>query len=198
MYNIPRSNLFVKNDLRQLQEFVKLPFIIVRTFGPRALTLSALAALPEVRHKGSTFRGIETLDDTPGIAELAGLPLRTVKRHLQELESEGAIDNAGRHHKRTATRIINPDILAAYESCEFAPLPRLALCDKLAWSEKTMLAYCCYKSFRFAGESAPAFINVAKVERELGLTRKSVGQALHNLASLGMIFKQGEFVELLI
>jgi DNA-binding MarR family transcriptional regulator len=192
MYNIPRCNLFVKHDLRQLQEFVKLPFIIVRTFGPRALTLSALATLPEVRDKGCTFRRIES------IAEFAGLPVRTVKRHLQELEQDGAIDNAGRHHKRTATRIINPDILAAYESCEFAPLPRLALCDKLAWSEKTMLAYCCYKSFRFAGESAPAFINVAKVERELGLTRKSVGQALHKLASLGLIFKQGEFVELLL
>jgi hypothetical protein len=87
MYTLTLPKLFVKHDLRkpfnygqgfaEFDGFIKMPLIMVRTFGPRALTLSALASLPEVRDKGSTFRRIV------GIAELAGLPLRTVKRHLQ-------------------------------------------------------------------------------------------------------------------
>jgi DNA-binding MarR family transcriptional regulator len=185
--------LLVKHDLLQLHNFgqgfaefegfIKMPLIIVRTFGPRALTLSALASLPEVRDKGSTFRRIES------IAEFAGLPLRTVKRHLQELEHTGAIDNAGRHHRRTVTRVVDSSIRKAYTEASFLPLPRMVLCLGLGFAETAVLSYCCHKAGRFAGAKAPPLetFSQAKAANELGINRRHVCQAIDRLSARGLL-----------
>lgn len=174
--------------------FLRLPSILVRTFGPRCQTLAAMFSLPEVREKGRTFRGIE------GIAKAAGLPLRTVKRHLQQLERDAALENAGRQRRRTATRIVNPAIRGAFSLDRFVPLPRLALSLDLSWSEAALLAYCCYKSMRFAGASLPATAEISHTNTadELGLTRLSVRRAFARLTKLGLVRLAGSRVELRI
>lgn len=193
MNNIATYDEIVKYDLRhtynfgqgfvEFEGFIKMPLIIVRTFGPRALTLSALATSPEVRDKGSTFRRIES------IAELAGLPLRTVKRHLQELEHAGAIENAGRHHRRTVTRVVDSSIREAYREAPFLPLPRMVVCLGLGFAETAVLAYCCFKAGRFAGAKAPPLetFSQAKAATELGINRRHVIEALDRLSARGLL-----------
>jgi len=159
MNSLPQPKLFVNNDLRQRYGFgfgfadfygyLMLPSIVVKQFGPRTMTLSALCSLPEVRQKGTTFRQIT------GIAGEAGLPVRTVKHHLDWLQKQQAVGNAGRHHRRTATRLIDPQIREAFKPglVDCYPLPRFVLESGLTWNERLVLAFYCFKSYRFSDRS---------------------------------------------
>jgi len=120
-------------------EWLKLPLAAIEDVGPATQTLGAILRIT----KKETFVAAE------GIAEKAGLPLATVRKHLVTLDDHGWIKNAGRGHtragrpRRTCTINVTAKTLAAKE---YLVLPWWACCrgiiavGRLSWSTKVVLA----------------------------------------------------------
>lgn len=118
----------------QCFEWIKLPCECMKECGPAAQTFGAVLR----NTRSESFRKTEKFADT------AGLPLRTVKRHLTTLEEFGWLENQGRQRmpsgrpRRTATRRITTK--AKDRASEFGVLPEwwTAIQPELTWSERAV------------------------------------------------------------
>lgn len=100
--------------------------------GPAAQTLAAMRRLA---HKdGKTFASKRV------IADVACLPVRTVKRHLRELDAANWIENVGRKGRRTPTYLVRADMINQTNAKKYAILPRWAAKMLPKWSERAVFA----------------------------------------------------------
>lgn len=104
-------------DLRDICGYFKLPFGAMQQIGHRARTLGAVLTFTN-RKSRSTFASVQT------IARVAGLPVRTVERHLRLLTYFGWLIKEAPNGRRTATYTITDDAWKLQITNKFAPLPR--------------------------------------------------------------------------
>jgi len=90
---------------------------------------------------------------------------------------------------KTETRRLAPYPFTQFPNALYALLPRLSGSEtKLLW---VILRY----TFGFQAHDQPAAISLSKFERETGLTRETVSNALNSLLSRGIIERRGEGTE---
>ena len=121
------------------EEWLKLPFAVMRDVGPAAQTLGGL-----LKHTNK-----ETFVTAKDIASKARLPLSTVRKHLVTLDEHGWIENAGRERTRTGRARRTCTIKITQKTRDmmepYACLPWWACCNiskvgRLPWSSKAVLS----------------------------------------------------------
>ena len=121
------------------EEWLKLPFAVMREVGPAAQTLGGL-----LKHTNK-----ETFVTAKDIAGKARLPLSTVRKHLVILHKHGWIENAGRERTRTGRARRTCTIKITQKTRDmmepYACLPWWACCNiskvgRLPWSSKAVLS----------------------------------------------------------
>jgi len=188
-------------------KWLKIPMAAMREKGIEgaAQTLGGFLALTTKQ----TFSSVER------IAEWAGLPVTTVRKHLKKLVSAGWLTNIGRGHdhrgrpRRTCTYRITKKTLDSLS--DYGVLPRWADVYKMSWPAKCVLCVvmrrlmgakaaverndgmACMDAGDVAGSlpdmggNARFRFSLSRLERETGRSRASLAKAKRELANLKII-----------
>lgn len=126
------------------EEWIKLPFAVMRECGPAAQTLGGLLKLTDK----------ETFSSVKKIAETSRLPVKTCRNHLNTLHERKWIQNLKRQRTRTgrARRTCTIKLWRTDETSTdgYGVLPWWACCNptkkrKLNWSERVVLSWVMYR-----------------------------------------------------
>ncbi|HWA99291.1 MAG TPA: hypothetical protein VG713_12400 [Pirellulales bacterium] len=174
-----------------LGDFLMFPIIAMRTAAWRVQTLAALYRLAKDKPGFKAFPRVEL------IAAIACLSMRTVHRHLDELERDGWIRRYGRENRRTCTFQLTKKTVEAFQGMKFKVLPRFLACEITSPASRLVLACVIGQQVLvnsieeksgFALESiGREAVSTEDIVRDTGLTRRAVEHARRDLVRRKLI-----------
>lgn len=167
---------FTAADARR-SGFIPVPLAALREYGQASQTLGALLSI--FRQDGkTTFRRQDILTKS------AGVPLRTLQRHLATLEAAGLIKRTKRQsdHQSDVLSLGRPE--SELLESGFLPLPRYTC--TLPFSERIVYAWIIYRAeISPAGDTCTD--SFAAIAKGVGITRRAVINAIGKLAASGFV-----------
>jgi DNA-binding MarR family transcriptional regulator len=158
--------------------FLAVPVRAVRECGSCSQTLAGLLAVLRLDGGKTTYRNREQL------AKSAGLPVRTWTRHAAELRRLGLIEQTHHPNQTTQTRItIDP---AEWFKDGFLAFPKWLLNERMPWAWRVVYCWCLYRC-ELAPDGSWCEDSLSAMARALGLTRRSVINAIRGLVGRGLI-----------
>lgn len=176
----PQSENFTASTARS-GGFLAVPLKAIRDHGQAAQALAGiLAALRQDGKK--TFR------NQAALAKNALLPERTFRRHLSELERVGLVESARAVNVTNVTRVTadEADLMAD----GFLAIPRWTA-ERLNWSERIVYAWIVYRA-ELSLDQSTCEDSCGKVAKSLGITKRSVHNALAGLVAKQLIERSAD------
>jgi len=160
--------------------FLALPLKAIRDLGQSAQSLSGILAV--LRQDGRT-----TARHQKHLAAAALVPLRTFQRHLSDLEAANLVKVTREPNQTAITAAVIDEADVMSEG--FLPLPRYA--EKLPWSERLVYAVLIYRAeLSIGGDTVED--SAARIGRMVGITRRSVTNAINGLVCRGWIARSAD------
>lgn len=176
-----QSRKFTSQDARA-QGFLAIPLKAIRECGQSSQALAGILAA--LRSDGKrTFRNQESL------ARAALLPQRTFQRHLDFLERAGVVRVTREPNKTNTTELSHDD--AHWMAEGFLPMPRGL--DGLTWSERVVYSWVIFRA-ELSLDQATCEDSVSRMQKALGISRRSVFNALTGLQAKGLIDRDSDLL----
>ncbi len=177
------------------QDHLQLPRAACREIGPAAQTLGAIMRLCDIGGRNTTFASVGT------IADIAMLPIGTVRRHILQCVAAGWLDTKGRQllpgskYLRRRTNTLSLTAKTINQRKPYGILPRW-ICRVLAkWSARALYAAVVARHVlietveqnRCGAAYNREEMSLNNIERETGLTDKSITEAKLTLERIGHV-----------
>jgi len=178
-YSADDSKPHLAHQLRHATGFLALPISAIRQHGQAAQTLAGLLSL--LRMDGRT-----TFRRQADVAKASGVPVRTLRRHLEQLVASGLVTSKGRQGRRTNTyglSGVEADIMAD----GFLPLPRFMLGQP--WTSCVVYSWILYRAELSPGGDVVED-SLPRIAKSVGITRQSVYNALETLSKAGLVDRE--------
>jgi DNA-binding MarR family transcriptional regulator len=174
------STSFSSSDARS-GGFLAVPLKAIRECGSCSQSLAGLLSVLRLDGGKITYRSRDEL------AKSAGLPVRTWTRHAAELRRLGFIEQQHTPNDSSTTTITTDS--ATWFSDGFLPLPRWVVAERMPWAWRIVYCWVVYRA-ELSLDSASCEDSLNAMARALGLTRRSVINAIHGLIGRGLITRE--------
>ena len=161
--------------------FLAVPLKAIRECGSCSQSLAGLLSVLRLDGGKITYRSRDEL------AKSAGLPVRTWTRHATELRRLGFIEQQHTPNESSTTTITTDS--AGWFSDGFLPLPKWIVAERMPWAWRIVYCWVVYRA-ELSLDSASCEDSLSAMARALGLTRRSVINAINGLLGRGLITRE--------
>ena len=161
--------------------FLAVPLKAIRECGSCSQSLAGLLSVLRLDGGKITYRSRDEL------AKSAGLPVRTWTRHAAELRRLGFIEQQHTPNESSTTTITTDS--AGWFSDGFLPLPKWIVAERMPWAWRIVYCWVVYRA-ELSLDSASCEDSLSAMARALGLTRRSVINAINGLLGRGLITRE--------
>ena len=158
--------------------FLAVPLKALRDLGQAAKTLAAIINVLRMD-------GRKTFRSQSAIAKIAGISTRTFRRHIKTLEAAGIIRVSRREDDTSVIELTGTE--ADLMADGFIPIPRYVL-DR-SWSQAVVLGWLVYRA-ELSMDEATCEDSLGRISKAVGLTRRSIINAVGDLAGSGYIVRE--------